>query len=252
MRIVIKIGTAILYQNEELSSRIDNIVEFLSNLNQIHEVMLVSSGAVGAGYTKCKLDKLILQNKQALAAIGQPLLMKEYKDRFSKQNQTVAQVLVTAQDFDSRKRTEHANNMINVLLENKIIPIVNENDTISIDEIVFGDNDQLSAYCAYYFNADLLIILSDIKGLYDKNPKEFNDAKFIKVISEIDEKMLKSKVTPNDKFATGGIVTKLKAGDFVMKKGIDMFLTSGFDLEDVKNFIGNRERKAGTLFKAKK
>ena len=252
MRIVIKVGTATLYQNEKLSNRIDNIVEFLSTINQKHEILLVSSGAVGAGYTRCKLDKSIIENKQALSAIGQPLLMKEYKDRFSKYNQVVAQVLVTAQDFDSRKRTSYAENMINVLLKNRIIPIINENDAVSIDEVVFGDNDQLSAYCAYYFKADLLIILSDIKGLYDKNPKEFNDAKFIKEISKIDSKMLKMECNPNDKFATGGIVTKLKAGDFLMKRGIDMFLTSGFDLSDVKNFIENKPREAGTLFKAKK
>jgi glutamate 5-kinase len=252
MRIVIKVGTATLYQNEKLSERIDNIVEFLSTLNKKHEIMLVSSGAVGAGYTRCKLDKSIIENKQALAAIGQPLLMREYKDRFLKYNQIVAQVLINAQDFDSRKRTEHAQNMINVLLKNSVIPIINENDTVSIDEMVFGDNDQLSAYCANYFNADLLIILSDIKGLYDKNPKDFDDAKLIKEISKIDPKMLELKCNPNDKFATGGITTKLKAANFLIEKGVDMFLSSGFDLSDVKNFIENKDRNAGTLFKAKK
>jgi glutamate 5-kinase len=252
MRIVIKVGTATLYQNEKLSNRIDNIVEFLSTLNKKHEIMLVSSGAVGAGYTRCKLDKSIIENKQALAAIGQPLLMREYKERFSKHNQIVAQVLVTAQDFDSRKRTEYAQNMINVLLQNSVIPIINENDTVSVDEVVFGDNDQLSAYSAYYFDADLLIILSDIKGLYDKNPKDFEDAKFIKEVYKIDDEMLKEECNPNDKFATGGITTKLKSAKFLMEKGIDMFLASGFDLEDVKNFVEQKERKAGTLFKAKK
>ena len=106
MRIVIKIGTATLYQNEKLSKRIDKLVKFLVKLNKTNEVILVSSGAVGAGYTKLKLDKSNISNKQALASIGQPLLMKEYKIRFEKYNQIVSQVLLTASDFDSRRRTE--------------------------------------------------------------------------------------------------------------------------------------------------
>ena len=118
-RIVFKVGTSILYENNKLSSRIDEIVKLLSELNEKYEVLLVSSGAVGAGYTKCKLDKTTLENKQALAAIGQPLLMREYKERFNKYGITVAQVLLTAADFDSRKRTQNAQKMINVLLENK-------------------------------------------------------------------------------------------------------------------------------------
>ena len=124
LRIVFKVGTATLYENGKLSSRIDEIVKLLSELNKKYEVLLVSSGAVGAGYTRCQLDKSKLENKQALAAIGQPLLMKEYKERFHKYNVTVAQVLVTAADFDSRRRSENAKKMINVLLENNIIPSI--------------------------------------------------------------------------------------------------------------------------------
>jgi glutamate 5-kinase len=252
MRIVIKVGTATLYQNEKLSNRIDDLVEFLSTLNKNNEVILVSSGAVGAGYTKCKLDKNNISNKQALASIGQPLLMREYKSRFEKYNQIVAQVLLTAQDFDSRKRTENAKNMIEVLLINKVIPIINENDAVSIEEIVFGDNDQLSAYVTYYFNADLLVILSDIDGLYNVNPKENKEAKLLKIVTKIDENLMNAPCNPNDKFATGGIVTKLKAADFLMKKGKDMFLASGFDLSDIKSFLIEGIHKKGTLFKGKK
>jgi len=252
MRIVIKVGTATLYQNEKLSDRMDKIVEFLSTLNQTNEVILVSSGAVGAGYTKCKLDKSNISNKQALASIGQPLLMKEYKARFENYNQVVAQVLLTAQDFDSRKRTENAKNMIEVLLENKVIPIINENDAVSIEEIVFGDNDQLSAYCANYFDADLLVILSDIDGLYDSNPKENPNAKLLKKVTKIDEKLMQTPCNPNDKFATGGIVTKLKAAEFLMERGKNMFLASGFDLSDVKSFLIDGIHKKGTLFKGRK
>ena len=252
MRIVIKVGTATLYQNEKLSNRIDNLVEFLVELNKNHEVILVSSGAVGAGYTKLKLDKNEISNKQALASIGQPLLMKEYKIRFEKYNQIVSQVLLTASDFDSRKRTQNAKNMIEVLLKNRIIPIINENDAVSIEEIVFGDNDQLSAYTTYYFDADLLVILSDIEGLYDKNPKEFSDAKLLKIVSKIDPKLMQTPCNPTDKFATGGIVTKLKAAEFLMQRGKDMFLASGFDLEDVREFLLENRHKRGTLFKGKK
>ena len=249
MRIVIKVGTATLYQNEKLSNRIDNLVEFLVELNKTNEVILVSSGAVGAGYTKLKLDKTKIENKQALASIGQPLLMKEYKLRFDKYNQIVSQVLLTAADFDSRKRTMNAKNMIEVLLDNKVIPIINENDAVSIDEIVFGDNDQLSAYTAYYFDADMLVILSDIEGLYDSNPKENKNAKLLKVVTQIDKNLMNTPCNPNDKFATGGIVTKLKAAEFLMKKNKQMFLASGFDLSDVKSFLIDKIHKKGTLFK---
>jgi len=249
MRIVIKVGTATLYQNEKLSNRIDNLVEFLVELNKTNEVILVSSGAVGAGYTKLKLDKSKIENKQALASIGQPLLMKEYKLRFEKYNQIVSQVLLTAADFDSRKRTMNAKNMIEVLLANKVIPIINENDAVSIDEIVFGDNDQLSAYTTYYFDADILVILSDIDGLYDSNPKENPNAKLLKVVTKIDKDLMNTPCNPNDKFATGGIVTKLKAAEFLMKKNKQMFLASGFDLSDVKSFLIEKIHKKGTLFK---
>ena len=139
MRIVFKVGTATLYENGKLSDRIDKIVEFLAELNRENEIILVSSGAVGAGYTRCKLDKSKLENKQALAAIGQPLLMREYKERFAKYGIINAQVLLTAADLDSRKRTTNAQKMINVLLKNKVIPIINENDSVSVEEILFGD-----------------------------------------------------------------------------------------------------------------
>jgi glutamate 5-kinase len=247
MRIVFKVGTATLYENGKLSSRIDKIVELLSLLNKEHEIILVSSGAVGAGYTRCPLDKTKLENKQALAAIGQPLLMREYKERFHKFDITVAQVLVTAADFDSRKRSENALKMINVLLQNKVIPIINENDSVSVEEIIFGDNDQLSAYVTYYFGGDLLIMLSDIDAFYSDNPKKNKSAKPIKIVKEIKDEWLNAECDPNDKFATGGIVTKLKAAKFLMDRNIPMFLTNGNDLESVKEFLKGNHTK-GTLF----
>ena len=246
-RLVFKVGTATLYENGKLSGRIDEIVKLLSELNKDYEIMLVSSGAVGAGYTKCPLDKSKLENKQALAAIGQPLLMREYKERFNKYNTTVAQVLLTAADLDSRKRTEYAKKMINILLENKVIPIINENDSVSVEEILFGDNDQLSAYVTYYFDADMLIMLSDIDAFYTDNPKTNQNAKPIKTVNEIKDEWLKQECDPNDKFATGGIVTKLKAAKFLMERGIPMYLTNGKNLESVKEILANKQTN-GTLF----
>jgi len=246
-RIVFKVGTATLYENGKLSKRMDDIVELLSRLNKEYEILLVSSGAVGAGYTKCPLDKTKLENKQALAAIGQPLLMREYKERFNKYDVTVAQVLLTAADLDSRKRTEYAKKMINVLLKNKVIPIINENDSVSVEEILFGDNDQLSAYVTYYFDADILVMLSDIDAFYTDNPKTNKNAKPLKLVTKIDESMLNQEVSPNDKFATGGIVTKLKAAKFLMEKNIPMFLTNGANLRSVEEFLKGNQI-SGTLF----
>ena len=246
-RLVFKVGTATLYENGKLSKRIDDIVKLLSELNKDYEIMLVSSGAVGAGYTKCPLDKSKLENKQALAAIGQPLLMREYKERFNKYGITVAQVLLTAADLDSRKRTEYAKKMINVLLENKVIPVINENDSVSVEEILFGDNDQLSAYVTYYFDANMLIILSDIDAFYTDNPKVHKDAKPIRVVKEIKDEWLNQDCNPNDEFATGGIVTKLKAAKFLMDRGIPMYLTNGKNLESVKDILQGKQTN-GTLF----
>jgi len=246
-RIVFKVGTATLYEEGKLSKRVDEIVKLLSELNKEYEILLVSSGAVGAGYTRCPLDKSKIENKQALAAIGQPLLMREYKERFNKFNTTVAQVLLTAADLDSRKRTSYAKKMIDVLLKNKVIPIINENDSVAIEEILFGDNDQLSAYVTYYFGADILIMLSDIDAFYTDNPKVNKDAKPIKVVREIKEEWLNSDCNPNDEFATGGIVTKLKAAKFLMDRGIPMYLTKGDNLESVKEILKGNQI-GGTLF----
>ncbi len=246
-RIVFKVGTATLYENGELSKRVDEIVKLLSELNKEYEIILVSSGAVGAGYTKCPLDKTLLPNKQALAAIGQPLLMREYKSRFNKYCVTVAQVLLTAADLDSRKRTNYAKKMIDVLLQNRVIPIVNENDSVSVEEILFGDNDQLSAYVTYYFGGDLLIMLSDIDAFYTDNPKTNKNAKPIKIVNEIKDEWLEQKCDPTDKFATGGIVTKLKAAKFLLDRNLSMFLTNGNNLKTVREILKGNQT-SGTLF----
>ncbi|MGJ0372554.1 glutamate 5-kinase [Aliarcobacter cryaerophilus] len=250
-RLVIKVGTAVLTQGEELAlQRMKNLVKLISTLKNDKnlEVILVSSGAVGAGYTELKLDKTVLANKQTLAAIGQPKLMKTYQEMFEEFGITVAQMLFIADDFDSRKRSKNAKNVMEILLQNKVIPIINENDVIATEELI-GDNDQLAAYITHYFKADMLVILTDIDGYYDKNPREFSDAKIQKIINEISEDELDKKPSANSKFATGGIVTKLKAADFLMQKNIPMYLTSGFDLTNAYDFLVDNNHKSGTIFK---
>ena len=250
-RLVIKVGTAVLTQGEELAlQRMKNLVNLISTLKNDKnlEVILVSSGAVGAGYTELKLDKTVLANKQTLAAIGQPKLMKTYQEMFQEFGITVAQMLFIADDFDSRKRSKNAKNVMEILLQNKVIPIINENDVIATEELI-GDNDQLAAYITHYFKADMLVILTDIDGYYDKNPREFSDAKIQKIINEISQDELEKKPSANSKFATGGIVTKLKAADFLMQKEIPMYLTSGFDLTNAYDFLVENNHKSGTIFK---
>ncbi|MCT7496225.1 glutamate 5-kinase [Aliarcobacter cryaerophilus] len=250
-RLVIKVGTAVLTQGEELAlQRMKNLVNLISTLKNDKnlEVILVSSGAVGAGYTELKLDKTVLANKQTLAAIGQPKLMKTYQEMFQEFGITVAQMLFIADDFDSRKRSKNSKNVMEILLQNKVIPIINENDVIATEELI-GDNDQLAAYITHYFKADMLVILTDIDGYYDKNPREFSDAKIQKIINEISQDELDKKPSANSKFATGGIVTKLKAADFLMQKNIPMYLTSGFDLTNAYDFLVENNHKSGTIFR---
>ncbi|ABV67855.1 MULTISPECIES: glutamate 5-kinase [Arcobacteraceae] len=251
-RLVIKVGTAVLTEdNKKLAlDRIQNLVKLIAKLKNEKnlEVILVSSGAVGAGYTVLQLDKKILANKQALAAIGQPKLMKTYQEMFEEYGITAAQMLFIADDFDSRKRSKNAKNVMENLLKNKILPIINENDVIATEELI-GDNDQLAAYITHYFKADMLAILTDIDGYYDKNPREFSDAKLQKIVNEISQEELEKVPSANSKFATGGIVTKLKAADFLMQKNIPMYLSSGFDLTNAYDFLVENNHNSGTIFK---
>ncbi len=249
-RVVIKIGSAVLSENGELSKeRILNIAEMVSKFRKADiEVILVSSGAVSAGYTKVPLDKRVLANRQALASIGQSYLMSIYQKKFDRFNLNIAQILLIQADFDSRKRTENAQHTVDVLLANGVVPIINENDSVATEELAFGDNDQLSAHSTYYFGAELLIILSDIDGYYDKNPRVYSDAKIRPTVETIEDYELIQEVSPNNEFATGGIVTKLKSAKFLMDRDRAMFLSSGFNLKSVENFVLGGEYRSGTLF----
>lgn len=249
MRVVVKVGTHVLSEQNCLSEeRMGNLVEFLVKLMQNNEVILVSSAAVAAGYSRLKLDKKLLPNRQAIAAVGQPLLIEAYNKRLALYDKIGAQVLLTADDLDSRRRTAHAKNAIDTLIEQGVLPIINENDTTGTEELVFGDNDRLSAHVSFHFGADLLIILSDIDGYYDKDPHKFNDATMHKVVNFINENELLVPCNPGSEFATGGIVTKLKAANFLLKRDKKMFMASGFNLKDVKSFMFDGVHLGGTLF----
>ena len=251
-RLVLKVGSAVLTQDGKIAHRrLDNLVEFITKLKEKYEVILISSGAVAAGYTVLKLDKSITSNKQALASLGQPFLMKIYQKEFRKYDILCSQVLIEATIFKDEDRLNHAKNAIEILLKNNVVPIINENDVTAVEELVFGDNDQLAAYVSYYFNADLLTILTDIDGFYDKNPHEYNDAKIQKVVTAILKKDLEAIHSANNEFATGGITTKLKAANFLMKNNKEMFLTSGFDLDYAKEYLLNNNHTNGTLFTKK-
>ena len=250
-RIVIKVGSHVLTEDGSLATkRLLALVDFLAELQKSgKEVILVSSGAVAAGFTKIKLDKTKVDQKQALAAVGQPFVLREYQKAFEKYGILTAQMLLIADDFDSRKRTEHAKCAIEALLKQNILPIINENDVTATEELLFGDNDRLSAHVAYYFDADILAILSDIDAYYSDDPRVNSKAVVRKVVDSLSKDELEQKCLPNDKFATGGIVTKLKAANFLMKRGKQMLLASGFDLSDAKEFLLNGKHVGGTLFK---
>ncbi len=248
-RIVIKVGTHVLSENAKLcKKRFKALCKFLAVLSEKNEVILVSSAAIVSGYSRLKLDKSNLANRQALAAIGQPILIQAYNKYLKKYGKLAGQILLAGHDFDSRSATKKAKSVVDALLQNGVIPIINENDATATEEIVFGDNDQLSSRVAYYFRADMLVILSDIKGYYDKDPKKFSDAKIRKIVSFIDAHELQMSKEAGSEFGTGGIVTKLKAANFLLQRGKKMFLADGFDLSDVKSYLLKGVHEGGTLF----
>lgn len=251
-RLVIKVGSAVLTENNEIAKgRMLHLVTLIADLRERYSVVLVTSGAVAAGYSALKLDKSKNIGKKALAAAGQPILMSSYKRKFDIFDIDTAQILLTEDDFDSRKRTKSFQEIIEALLENDILPIINENDITSTPEQLFGDNDQLSANVAYAIDAQLLVILSDIDGYYDRNPRLYPDASIRKVVTSLTQEELIGEETPNNSFATGGIVTKLKAADFMMRRNREMLLCSGFDLAAARSFLLEGEHRLGTLFTPK-
>jgi len=227
---VVKVGTSLLTlpQNGLDLARIGQIVSQLVRLKKRDmEVILVTSGAIGAGRGRLGLAKPLrtIPQKQAMAAIGQNHLMSCYENFFSREGCVVAQVLLTKDDMNNRQRYLNASNTLLALLEYKAIPIINENDTVAVDEIKFGDNDTLSALIASKIEADLLIILSDIEGLYTTDPREDKDAKLIKEVRRVTPQM--ERLSGGPLRGTGGMYTKLKAAKIAMASGTTMVIADG-------------------------
>lgn len=231
-RVVVKVGTSTLTHNSGMISirRLEGLVKVLADLkNAGKEVILVTSGAVGVGVGKLGLPERPkdIPSKQACAAVGQCELMYLYDKLFSEYNHTVAQVLLTRDIVEVPVRKEHVINTFSRLLEYGVLPIVNENDTVAVEEIVFGDNDSLSAIVATLVGADLLILMSDIDGLYDKNPREHPDAALIPLVEEVDDSIREAAGTAGSSLGTGGMVTKIHAAEIATQAGIDMLIVNG-------------------------
>ncbi len=248
-RITLKVGSGVLTENNEIAKqRMLNLVSLISKLKQHYEVILVTSGAVAAGYTALKLDRNKNISKKVLASVGQPILMSSYKAMFDIYDIDTSQILLTEEDFESLAHIDIVKQIVEALIDNDILPVVNENDITTISDQVFGDNDQLAAHVAHYTNSDLLVILSDIDGYYDNNPNTHADASIILHINKIPAEALNENHSPTSEFATGGIVTKLMAAQFMMNKGRKMFLCNGYDLTTVEEYLLEGIQNKGTLF----
>ena len=250
-RVVIKIGTSTLtYSNGQLNlQRIERLVRELADLhNRGMEVLLVSSGAIGVGATRMGYKKIprTMPEKQALAAIGQGALVQLYEKLFSEYNKTVAQVLLTRGDLDERLRYLNATNALLAILDLGVIPIINENDTVVVEEIKFGDNDTLSALVASIVDADLLIILSDVDGLYDSDPRVNKEACLQVEVDEITPVMEENSKNRGSSFSSGGMLTKLKAARICMAAGIPMVIANSDSENIIRRIMDGKE--IGTLF----
>ena len=250
-RVVVKIGTSTLtYSNGQLNlQRIERLVRELADLhNRGMEVLLVSSGAIGVGATRMGYKKIprTMPEKQALAAIGQGALVQLYEKLFSEYNKTVAQVLLTRGDLDERLRYLNATNALLAILDLGVIPIINENDTVVVEEIKFGDNDTLSALVASIVDADLLIILSDVDGLYDSDPRVNKEACLQVEVDEITPVMEENSKNRGSSFSSGGMLTKLKAARICMAAGIPMVIANSDSENIIRRIMDGKE--IGTLF----
>ena len=252
-RIVVKIGSSSLTHSETNNIdlyKLERLVRILTDLrNQGKDVILVSSGAIAVGRNTVGLvgKELTMPQKQACASIGQAQLMMMYQKLFAEYNQKTSQILMTKYTMLDDLSRYNARNTFEELLKMGIIPVVNENDTISTYEIVFGDNDRLSALVTALTGADLLILLSDIDGLYTDDPNINSNATFVPIVTEIDEKMLKmGKDTSGSSVGTGGMSAKLLAAEIATKSGADMVSANGKSVSVIEKIISGKDY--GTLF----
>lgn len=255
MKIVVKVGTSTLAHSTGCINirHVEELCKVLSDLkNAGHEIILVSSGAIGMGIGKLSLKEkpTDMPTKQAAAAVGQCELMYAYDKLFSEYNHTVAQILVTGLDLEDPTRYHNIKNTMNRLLELNVLPIINENDTVNTDEISVGDNDTLGAIIAVSMHADMLVLLSDIDGLYTADPHKDTSAKLIDTITEITPEIEALGGKSRSGLGTGGMATKLSAAKKCIARGTDVVIANGsspsvlYDIVDGKN--------VGTRFIAKK
>ncbi|EST11615.1 glutamate 5-kinase [Sporolactobacillus laevolacticus] len=232
-RIVIKIGSSSLtdahgqLDRMKLHDHVNAIAELKANG---HEVVIVSSGAVAAGYSGLGYPSrpVTIAGKQAAAAVGQVMLLNNYADAFRKHGLTIAQLLLARQDFERREQMSHAYSALSELLKRSVIPIINENDSVSLAELTFGDNDMLSALVSGLIHADFLAILTDVNGLYDKNPNQYEDAVRYHFLKELPDHLLReTSDASGSKVGTGGMKSKLRAARTALSLGVRTFIGTG-------------------------
>lgn len=255
MRIVIKVGTSTLaHKTGRLNIRqTEKLAKVLSDLkNSGNEILLVSSGAIGMGVGKLSLPErpTDIPTKQAAAAVGQCELMYVYDKLFGEYHHNVAQILLTADDFEDETKYENFSNTLNRLLQLGALPIINENDTVSTAELGIGDNDTLSALVAIGAKADLLVLLSDIDGLYTADPHKDKSAELIPTVSDMDGYIMSLGEGSSSSLGTGGMKTKLSAASLVTKRGIDMVICNGAKPEALYDICEGKP--VGTRFTGKK
>ncbi|MBU5269354.1 glutamate 5-kinase [Clostridium cochlearium] len=251
--IVVKVGSSTLtYENGLLNLfHIEHLVRQLADLhNRGYNVILVSSGAIGAGVGKLGLPAKpkSIPEKQAAAAVGQGVLLHTYEKIFAEYSKTIGQILLTKEDMVDEVRSCNATNTFNTLLNKRVIPIVNENDAVVVDEIKVGDNDTLSAFVAKLVKADLLILMSDIEGLYNCDPRKNTDAKLINFVEEITEDIVSCAGGVGSNRGVGGMATKIKAAKIATSAGIPMLIVDGSKNEILQNIVEGKE--IGTWFNA--
>lgn len=251
-RIVIKVGSSSLTNDTGLINihRVESLVKQVADLhNKGYEIILVSSGAIAAGMGKLNLKSrpVDIPLLQAAAAVGQVALIHLYQKLFSEYGKVVAQLLLTRDGLEDENRLFHAKNASQTLLKHNVIQIVNENDAVAVDEITFGDNDTLSAMVANFVEADLLILLSDIDGLYDDNPNTNINASLIEEVSIIDEHIKSLAGDAGSSVGTGGMVTKLSAAEIMMDAGKMMVIANSKQEWVIKDIVEGQA--IGTLFR---
>lgn len=250
-RIVVKVGSSTLtHSNGRLNiNQIELIVRQLASLhNEGFEIILVTSGAIGAGIGKLGLKQRpkTIPEKQAAAAVGQGILLHMYEKLFGEYGQIVGQILLTREDIENETRLLNSRNTLSTLLEKGIIPIINENDAVAVEEIKFGDNDTLSALVANIVKADLLILLSDIDGLYNDNPRKNPNAKIINWVNEITAEIEIVAGGAGSNLGTGGMLTKINAAKIAVSSGTVMIIANGSIPHIIEDIVKGAE--IGTWF----